>query len=229
MDVVYLVRQGENPELRMSLRSLRNYRNLDRVWIFGGCPEWVTNVNHVATPQDGNKHHNTNWAMRAACQHPGVSDPFVYMNDDMYFMEAIDAIPTLNRGTIAATIAWYHRAGVVHSRYVRGMRNTLRYLKHHGFDNPLSFELHTPMVIRKKTMLAALDRGPYQRRTVYGALAGLTGDTVPDPKVTKPGQPIPEGPFLSTMDDTFPYVRPFLEAAFPDPSPYEAIEGAAAA
>src|SRR5690606_14471818 len=107
MDAVYLCRQGDTEELRMSLRSLENYRNLDQVWIFGGCPEWVTNVNHVATPQDGNKHRNTNWAMRAACQHPDVSNPFVYMNDDFYLMEPMNHIPTLNRGRVRDVIDWY--------------------------------------------------------------------------------------------------------------------------
>lgn len=49
MDILYLCRPGENLELRYSLRSLRNVPH-GRVWIFGDCPDWVTNVNLVHQP-----------------------------------------------------------------------------------------------------------------------------------------------------------------------------------
>lgn len=229
MDAIYLCRQGSNEELRMSLRSLRNYRNLDRVWIFGGCPDWVTNVEFIHIPQVRNKHRHTNRSMHAACTNPDVSDPFIYMNDDQYFMQPIDEVPTLNRGTIREVLAWYEASGVTRSGYVQGMHRTLRHLEGSGYKDPLSFELHTPMVVYKQPMLDALARGAYQRRTVYGALAGLTGGRTTDPKITRQGQPIPDHMFLSSMDSTFPYVFRTLVKLFPDPSPYEAIEGAAAA
>src|SRR5690606_42034278 len=66
----------------------------------------------------------------------------------------------------------------------------------------------------KTLMLEALDHGPYHRRTVYGNLAGLKGRTIRDVKITRSEQPIPEGPFLSTSNTTFPYVRDHLHTLF---------------
>lgn len=219
MDIVYLCRTGENEELRFSLRSLRNVAH-DQVWIFGGAPDWVRNLRHFRTAAWGNKHETTNHALRDACLHPEVSDPFILMNDDFYIMRP-GKIPVMHRGTIRDVIAEYEAQGI-NSSYVAGMRRTLTMLEARGHADPLSFELHTPMVIRKHIMLEALNLGAFQRRSVYGALAGLKGKRTTDVKVANAAAPIPAGRFLSTTDTTFPIVLPVLEQAFPKPSRYEA-------
>lgn len=220
MDVVYLCRHGDNPELMYSLRSLTNIPH-DRVWIFGGAPHWVKGVTVIDIPEQGNKHRHTNITMRAACEHPDVSDPFIYMNDDFYITRPITEIPTLNYGKVRQVIDAYHDQGFFTSRYVVGMEATLQALEANGYPDPLSFELHVPMVIHKQAMLHALDLGPYQRRTVYGALAGLTGTTTRDVKLTSTRQPLPDGPFMSTSDTSFRGARATLRKLFPTKSPYE--------
>lgn len=220
MDIVYLCRTGPNEELRFSLRSLVNLPH-DQVWIFGGAPDWVRNLRHFRTPAWGTKHETTNHSLRDVCLHPEVSDPFVLMNDDFYVMRPGKGVPTQHRGTIRQVIAEYEAQGI-ESDYVAGMRRTLRMLESRGHEDPLSFELHTPMMIRKEIMLQALALGPYQRRSVYAALAGITGRHSVDVKVARVGATIPTGRFLSTMDSTFEYVRPTLERAFPKPGRHEA-------
>lgn len=220
MDVVYLCRAGENEELRYSLRSLDNTKH-DQVWIFGSAPHWVRNLRHYQLPARGNKHLTTNRNLREACNHPEVSDPFILMNDDFYFMQPTRTIPTQHRGTVRHVIDQYLGQGI-NSSYVDGMRRTLAMLETRGHQDPLSYELHTPMVVDKQTMLDTLNLGAYQRRTVYHALAGLKGRRAHDVKVGRIGAPIPDGRFLSTSDATFNYVRPTLEHAFPEPSRYEA-------
>lgn len=221
MDIVYLCRPGEdNEELRFSLRSLKNLADVDQVWFFGGKPSWVRSVRWYELPQWGNKHATTNHNLRFACEHPEVSDQFVLMNDDFYFMQKTKTIPTLNMGTVRQVLASYKRQGI-ESQYVDGMRRTLTYLEQRGFIDPLCFETHTPMVVDKDLMLRTLDCGPYQRRTVYGALAGHRGRTIRDVKVVRPSSKIPAGKFMSTQDNSVEFVLPLLRRKFPHRSVFE--------
>lgn len=222
MDVVYPCRFGENPELRYSLRSLANLPH-DRVWIFGGAPAWARAA-VVPTDQSRTKYANTTGALHAACLHEEVSDPFVLMNDDFYIMRPVPEVPALNRGTVATVIAEY-RARLYDSVYLRGMAETAALLERMGFADPLSYELHIPLVVHKEAMLAAIEAGrelavPH-KRTIYGNIAGLGGEVTADVKVFAPDQPLPRGAWLSTDDRTYARVAPLLEWLFPDPSPYE--------
>ena len=55
MDLVYVVRDGANPELRYSLRSVAVNLPHDRVWIVGHVPAWITGCETVPTVQAGRK------------------------------------------------------------------------------------------------------------------------------------------------------------------------------
>lgn len=223
-DVVIPCRPGPNEELRYALRSLQNlpHRN---VWIIGGMPDWVRGVRFYEYPRSTTKYETTTQHLRTACLHPEISDPFILMNDDFYVMRPQRSLPALNRGTVAQVIA-EHEQRCIQSAYVDGMRATLARLEQHGHMNPLSFELHVPLTIRKRAMLSALDICAgipvMHKRTAYAALAGIEGRTMKDVKVYEAGAPIPTGAFLSSADNTFDYLRPTLEAAFPNPGPYEA-------
>lgn len=223
VDVVYLCRNGENEELRYSIRSVVANLPHGRIWVFGGAlPAWVTGVAHELTPQDSHKWNNTNRAVRAACEHPDVSDPFVLMNDDFYIMRPRQGVPALNMGTMATVIAGFKRRASNRSRYFRDMEDTAKVLAKAGIAHPLSYDLHVPLVIHKRHMLAALDlcadnglRGAH-KRSVYGNLAQLGGETIADVKVYDAVARIPRGPWLSSADHTFSLVRPRLEALFPN-------------
>ncbi len=221
-DVVYICRSGENEELRYSLRSLVNLPHR-RVWIFGDAPRWVNRqtVRVAKVIQSGNVYDITNRNIRLACERPGVSDPFVLFNDDFYVMQPIKTVPVLNRGTVEDVLL-EHRG--INSVYVKGMIETRDMLRSIGYRSPLSFELHVPLPVHKAAMLAAIAlRGNiyrYHNRTAYGAIAGLTGRTIPDVKVYEKGDQV-KGIWLSSNDATFPLVKPTLEAMFPTPSMYE--------
>lgn len=231
MDVVYLCREGENEELRYSLRSLRNLPH-GCVWIFGGAPEWIRGAEVVPTDQHDTKYRVTTRAMRAACEHPGVSDPFVLMNDDFYVMEPVAAVPVLHRGPVDAVIADYlERRG--RSGYVDGMVATRDLLAELGCEAPLSYELHVPLPVGKVAMLEALEVGEasgipvLHKRTLYGNLAGIGGARLPDCKIVsaRDGRVASRqrklGPWLSSSDASFAGLAPLLAHRFPRPSPFE--------
>lgn len=149
-----------------------------------------------------------------------MSDPFILFNDDFMIMRPIDEIPTLNLGLIRDVAASYFRQGL-NGGYAHGMLRTAELLETLGYENPLSFEAHVPMVIDKTLMLEALNHGPYQRRSVYGNLAGLTGTTIRDVKIHGRNRSVPTGPFLSTSDQSIHRARAWLDGVFQTPSPYE--------
>jgi hypothetical protein len=155
-----------------------------------------------------------------ACMHPEISDPFLLFNDDFYVMTKGSLPAPMHRGTIQSVIDWYAAQGIRSSRYVSGMRATKKRLEDLGIAEPLSYELHTPMLIDKLRMLGATRHGGHQR-TMYGNLARLGGRRMADVKVLNYEDQLPRGRWLSTMDSTFPRVQALLEERFPEPSPWE--------
>lgn len=234
MDVVYLCREGENEELRYSLRSLINLPH-ERVWVFGGAPEWATEIEHVPVDQHDTKYRVTTRALRAACEHPGVSDPFALWNDDFYVMRQVDEVPVLHRGLVADVLADYVRRWHGGSSYSRGMAQTAALLASLGFPRPLSYELHVPLPIHKGAMLKALDVGAasgiavLHKRTLYGNLARLGGERLSDVKIVggREGRIAGRGiaharsTWLSSSDASFAGLEPLLRHRFPAPSRHE--------
>lgn len=62
----------------------------------------------------------------------------------------------------------------------------------------------------------------------YISAGGVTlpSITIPDPKVYEVSDSIPDGPYLSSLDQRFDLVRPLLEELFPEPCQYEAADTA---
>lgn len=207
MDAVYLVGEGRQrgEPLRYSLRSLRHLPQVDRVVIAGYRPPWCTPDVHVSVRQGRIKHHNT-WAnLQAALADDRVSDRFMLFNDDFFVLRPLDEVPVMHRGTIAGQIANHVRTGNKTLRVRRQqLHDMLRLL---GVDEPLCYELHTPMPVVRADMAAALDKAeqvrpegmvPTGKRTLYANLAGLGGVDVADVKVRQSRDPVPDGPLLST-------------------------------
>jgi len=224
MDVVYIVRPGDrNEELRYSLRSLANLAH-DRVFVAGYRPLWV-DAEHIAAPQrQGDKQGNAQRNLRAACSDDRVSDPFVVFNDDMFVMRRMRKVPTLHRGLLVDVIAEHTRR----SQYARSMIATGHLLDELGYDAPLCYEMHAPMVIDKAGMLWALGFGRavygVHNRTLYGNMNGIGGRKSADCKVySERDTEYPSWPFISTNDSTFRRTSAgaYIRESFPNPSPYE--------
>lgn len=228
-DLVVPVREAAiNQPLRFALRSWEANLPHRHVWIVGYRPAWLGGVGHIRTRQTGTKYQNTTAAVRAACEHPQVSETFLLCNDDMFVMQRQrGGMPVLHRGPVAQVEAYYLARSS--GAYLRGMRETAALLALHGFEDPLSYELHVPMPVGKAGMLAALDLAKgltvVHKRTLYGNLAGLGGEEIADVKILHRG---PRGydrtqQFLSTMPDSFANgaVGAHIRASFPRASRYE--------
>ncbi|MER6557877.1 hypothetical protein ABT300_08930 [Streptomyces sp. NPDC001027] len=221
------MREGShNEQLRYALRSWVANLPHRRVWVVGFRPWWAVGVGHIPTDQRLTPAYvNTTTAMRAACEHPEVSDPFLWANDDFFVMRPQEApFPVFHRGPVREVFAQY---GTRSSAYVAAMRETHAFLVGLGHEEPTSFELHVPLPVRKDGMLHALDVGEghdVHKRTVYGAVNGVTGIQMRDVKIARRGPQFDAASaFLSTMPDSFHNgaVGRHIRGAFPDPCPYE--------
>lgn len=223
MDAVYLVREGDNPELRYSLRSLRNVPH-GRVWIVGHKPSWVRNVGHLQTRQGRDRYENTLKAVHTACTHPDISEDFQLWNDDFYALEPTE-IPTWHLGPLDVSRIRSGN-GPTHQG---GMLYTYRLLRKWGVDPVLDYAIHVPMVVNREKMIAALRKAgtgirALHRRTLYGNLYQVGGEQVEDVVVPNRRAVWKEGAVWASSND-----RTFNEGAFgkairdlfPDPSPYE--------
>lgn len=235
-DIVYVVKHDENnEELRYSLRSLKHVPHR-KVWMAGYRPSWVSDrVGHIPVPRMGSKFASSTANLLAACQNAGVSEEFYFFHDDNFVMRPMpDGIPVFHRGRVADVEASYLRRGI-RSRYFRGLRETRDLIVREGISvDPISYELHAPLAVRRTLMIAALGIAARARldtphkRTLYGNLARIGGTRLRDPKVMDRGNNFrTDGLFLSTMDSSFRFgmVGVYIRDQFPGMSPYEAANG----
>ena len=234
MDIVYLVKNcTENEELTYSLRSLVNLPH-DKVFIVGGLPSNLNrdNLVHIQVIQGNNKYANTTHSLRTICQNNCLSDDFILMNDDFFVLEPIkDVVKELNlcRGKISDVIYDYQvRYGHLDNPYINGMKQTKIFLEDIGFKEPLSYELHIPIVMNKHKVLKMFDMPNLDsvrvlhKRSLYGNLYFKGSAVINDVKVLRNYfYPLGSKKFVSTEDDTFYRVRPFLKSLFPEKSEYE--------
>jgi hypothetical protein len=237
MDLVYICRDGENEELRYSIRSAVKNMPHDKIWVVGGKPDWYIGP-HIPVKQLETKYRNVGNNQAAAFSSKLISENIVLMNDDFFIIKPIDKINTYHNGLIADTVRSFRRSGV-NSSYVRKLDHTRRVLRREfGIHHSLSYELHVPMPATKSGMQKAIKLG-IAARTAYGNINGVGGEAMKDVKLYT-GKIMEhknyteildhyknikklEYPYLSSSDASFPILLDkILGRLFPDPSPYEA-------
>ena len=232
-DLVYIVRGGENEELRYSLRSVAENLPHATVWLVGGAPKWVRNVDRLGFQEwegPGAKWRNIVNGLAVAADSALISDRFVYMNDDQFVMWPQQRMPVYHGGWLSERIR--ERAN---SRHVRGFGATARVLEMLG-AHPLpylNYELHVPLEMNRdgladaikmaRTLPKSMTTGAALHvRTLYGNLYGIDGEFLEDPKIRTSHANL-ERAFLSTNDRSFKAekVGAFIRDAFPNPCKYE--------
>jgi hypothetical protein len=227
IDVLYIVRPGDrNEELRYSLRSLANIPH-GRVWLVGHRSAWVTNVEFVPGNRHLSKWRNVYDNLRIACERV-AADRFIVMNDDFFITRRCRTIPRWHRGLLSD-----HIQMLSSGPWRFSLELTRKFLIEHGIAEPLSYELHVPVVMEREKLGAVLEMArpkspwPPQWRTLYGNWWKVPSKPAPDVRIRKPRDEYVDGGFLSTDDWTFRAVQPYLAALLPQAGPYEAMQVAA--
>lgn len=238
MDIVYVVGSGskwDNNELKYSLRSLENFPHKN-VIIVGVLPEWAKNIIHIDVQDNfadinGGKYRNVVRKIRAACQDERISDEFVLMNDDFFFLEPVEKIEPYTNGTIQSLIDYYEDP---RHQYSNALIRTNKLLLERGIEKPMSYAIHYPIVYDKKKFLQMtddmdwLEKG-YSWRSLYGNLFKIGDVGRNDPKINSALTFMTflnkkyQGDFLSISNNValFPPFQKWIDERFPNKSNYE--------
>lgn len=222
MDVVYPYKRVEDEfALRYSLRSLAHMPH-DRVIVGGDKPRIVgSNVLWAGAIPNADRYKSSTTNIVEAIRQCEIVGEFVVMNDDMFLLRSW-SFRHEHRGTIDEYLATGRAAGGYHARIV----STRAILKAHGVDEPMWFGLHTPTVYdsAKLADLVKEHRGKsYLLRTLYHNLFPAPAERREDVKVREWTGDVPADDVLSISDSCAfdPAFRAWLEARFPEQSPYE--------
>ncbi len=226
MDLVYICRKGDNEELRYSLRSVVKNLPKSRVWVVGHKPDWYSG-NFIPVEDRSTKFNNIRHALIEVCNTPEISDDFVFMNDDFFFIKPVKKIKNYNEGHLSDKIVKYRRIEPT-SGYLISLKKTMQYLKDRGIKNPISYDIHVPMIFNKAKLLE-IAYLPFQTRSIYGNLYQIASETITDVKRYHNGSCMTElsyyeneYPFISSEDKSFETLKKeILAEMFPDPSKYE--------
>lgn len=176
IDVVYKLGSGSNfhnVELRYSLRSLSNFKDLGKVYIVGFRPNWIKldEIVHIDAedPYLSNKDGNLINKLILACTDQNLSEEFINISDDQLFMKSCGygdiAIPMFDNKLKE------FKPGERIGRWQERLQRTIDELKIKGYKTNC-YETHIPCLLNKKQFPKTVFR--YD----YGAHKGLCGNTL---------------------------------------------------
>lgn len=211
MDYVYICRDGDNEELRYSIRSVVANGKPDKIWVVGGKPDWYSG-NFIEVPQDKEKYENSRNNIKAIANSKDISNCFVLMNDDFFIISPINYIETYHGGTLSDKIGIFE----LHSKnsfYTKLLLKTEKVLNKWGIYDPLDYAIHVPMVMEKdklKDIINTKIEG-VSIRTLYGNKFNVGGEKIKDVKIHANSNIRLDSydfigknfPYISTNDDTF--------------------------
>ena len=182
MDFVYICKDGDNEELRYSIRSVMASFPDAKVWVVGGKPSWYTGE-FIFIQQRSAKYINAVNNLKAICASDNISEEFVLMNDDFYITKPIDSVETFHGGLLLDKINLYKQI-TTQSGYIIKLEKTFNKLSDLGIDSKLDYELHVPMIMEKEKLKSVLRHGTeFLWRSMYGNIFNVGGTEIKDVKV----------------------------------------------
>lgn len=230
MDFVYICKNGENEELRFSIRSVLNSFPKANIWVVGGKPDWYVG-NYIEVDQSFNSYTNALNNLKAICNAEEIKNKFILMNDDFFIMEKIKKIEYFYNGLLEDKIVAY-KAMLKESFYIIKLSETNNRLKKYKIEKPLDYELHVPFPMEKDKLKPILEKDHrFLWRSIYGNLHSVGGTQMKDVKVYSSGGLMKKSfdyknnktNFLSTTEESFLEVAEIIKEKFPEPSPCEII------
>ena len=126
MDAVYICRHGNNEELRYSLRSIENLKEVNNVWVIGGKPNWYVG-NHIPV-QSSTKYTHAITNLHVLTRQKQISEEFILMNDDFFVIKPVDKLETYHEGLLLDKIIKYQKFNP-NSKYTNWLKKTHLFLK----------------------------------------------------------------------------------------------------
>lgn len=224
IDYVYVCREGDNEELRYSIRSVIENGPAGNIWIVGGKPEWYTG-NFIPVPAHRDKYVHVRTSLNVIIDAPEIADDFVLMNDDFFILKPIEEIEMFHGGTLRMKISRHHRGSGSYGAMIHQLFSQLRRLRPE--EEPLDYELHVPMEMNKKKLFKILKR-PFLWRSLYGNIHKVGGKEMADVKVYSKDSDeeiykiIERSPYISSNEASFEKnLGKIIKPMFPNKSRYE--------
>lgn len=176
IDVIYKLGSGskrQNDELRYSLRSLSNFKNLGKVYLVGIKPAWVTNITWIEAqdPFEICKDCNLISKIILACLDKDITQQFLHFSDDQVLLSPINLEyferPLINNKYLNDVSV----PGKKLNRWQRRLWRTFEVLKKNNlkFD---CYEAHAPYLVDKTLFPETL------LKYDFGYDLGYTGNTL---------------------------------------------------
>lgn len=180
----------KNQELRYSLRSIdKHLYGVGNVFIIGECLEWLTGVIHIPFTEDPRnrfRDRNIMLKMSEACKDSRVSDNFLMVHDDHFFLTDHEA----------RAFPYYHCGPMVPNvgQYAETKRNTILALSIRDDVNYVinNYDCHCPIVFNKEKFMRSVALVDWSKwygyclKTLYCVMNGIKGEYIDDIKIRMP-------------------------------------------
>jgi hypothetical protein len=227
MDLVYICRDGENEELRYSIRSAVKNLPHSKIWVVGGKPEWYGG-NFIPVKQASSKYSNVRNILEEIKNNNLISNKFILMNDDFFVLKPVKRMKNFHGGSLRSKVE-LHQDLAMRSAYTSLLQQTYMKLIRMGIKDPLDYDIHVPMIMSRSGLGQAIKGGGLWRSS-YGNIFAVGGKKIDDVKVYD-GGPLKSKSydftslrhdFMSTDDSSFELVKDSLLAEmFSEPTIYE--------
>jgi len=191
MDLLFPLSESHNDfiELKYCLRSVQKYlSDVGEVFLVGAKPAWIKEVQHFPfKDQEGSRYRENNIFHKTeyGCRIMSMSDDFLFMNDDFFFLKSFNAahFPNLYSGDLHHTMRSrhghdpYQQTVVLTMSYLTAMRQTAN-----------DYDIHCPIIYNKSRYLRTVATLKWDRafgyciKSLYGNLNKIGGSEYPDHK-----------------------------------------------
>jgi hypothetical protein len=224
----------QNNELRYALRSIEKHlHGYGIVYIIGDKPGWITGVKNLQFKEVSlavRKEKNICMKVMEACLQQELSQEFIFMNDDHFFLNDVQAseLPYYYDGTIEERKHGVNEYNV----YLKTIKNTVKLI---GTD-ALNYDVHCPVRFNQSVFLHIMNRVNWQQpygylmKSLYCNGLSVTGTAMADMKINSRMNAadiwnvIDGRPWFSVgnagLND---HVKEVLQSLYPKPSCFEII------
>lgn len=193
IDIIYPLRHAgshwDNNELKYSLRSVEKHlTGVRNIWVIGERPKWINpaNLNHrFHVDESIFPARNIYLKIKSMCQHPEISENFLFMNDDHFFTHDF----------VASEIPYYYTGDLReiknNTTYQETINNTIRTLENRN-RLTLNFDTHTPIIYNKEKFLKTTSEyfwtkdHAYCIKSIYCNTLKIEGVNIEDGKFRNP-------------------------------------------
>lgn len=226
-DIVYFLREGDNEELRYSLRSVMKNFPHRKIWFYGGKPDWLITENYVYVNQWKNKWGNVHMMLKQVCENENITPNFYIFNDDFFVMDKVEEFQNIYDGDLLRYFYILEKQfGVNGSDYIIRLRKMINaLLEFNPYIELKNYATHTPFLVNKSDMKDTLQKFPdiIMYRCLYGNIKNIGGINQSDHKYNRYDIDKINNTFISTSDHSFNHmnVGKLIRETFQEPTIYE--------